>query len=416
MRNLIALCIAVLCFGNLNAQVKKILFLGNSYTYVNDLPQVLKKVALSFDDTIYTDQNTPGGYQFSQHITNGTSLAKIASNNWDFVVLQEQSQKPSFPPSQVETDVYPYAKILNDSIKSNYSCTETVFFMTWGRENGDAANCASYTPLCTYEGMQQRLRESYMEMADSNKSTTAPVGVAWKKFRDSFPSIGLYSADESHPSIYGTYLAACVFYVTCYQKSAIGATYIPVGINSVDALRLQTVATNTVLDSLSLWRINANKPVANFTYNGGGAINFNNTSTNGLSYFWDFGDGNTSQLQHPSNIYTSNNTYNVELITFSKDSCFSDTITQSITVASTGIADINKGEKLVVYPNPAVDFVELKTNIEFTHILIVDVMGSVVKQMPFERRLNIKSLAKGIYFIKLVKENNTIVTKKFIKQ
>jgi hypothetical protein len=83
--------------------------------------------------------------------------------------------------------------------------------MTWGRENGDQDNCANYTPLCTYDGMQQRLRESYVQMADDNNAIVVPVGMAWKYVRDNYPEIDLYQSDESHPSVEGTYLAACTF-------------------------------------------------------------------------------------------------------------------------------------------------------------------------------------------------------------
>ena len=120
------------------AQVKKVLFLGNSYTSVNSLPTLVKDIALSFGDTMLTDQNTPGGHQLVQHVVNTTTLSKISSQNWDNVVIQEQSQKPSFSPGQVATDVYPYAEILCDSIRSNYSCSEPIFYMTWGRKNADA--------------------------------------------------------------------------------------------------------------------------------------------------------------------------------------------------------------------------------------------------------------------------------------
>ena len=175
MKKLIIL-LAIFAFSTANAQQKHALFLGNSYTGVNNLPLLIKSVAISFGDTLVTDQNIPGGHQLIQHSTNTTSLAKINSRNWDFVILQEQSQKPSFSPAQVATDVYPYAYQLNNTIKSNNSCTETVFYMTWGRKNGDASNCASYPPICTYPGMQQRLRESYMEMANNNNATVSPVG------------------------------------------------------------------------------------------------------------------------------------------------------------------------------------------------------------------------------------------------
>ena len=66
-----------------NAQKTSILFLGNSYTQVNNLPETLYNLALSGNDTIAYDSNTPGGYTFQLHTTNTTSLAKIKSQPWD---------------------------------------------------------------------------------------------------------------------------------------------------------------------------------------------------------------------------------------------------------------------------------------------------------------------------------------------
>ncbi len=411
----ILIAFLIITASTAQAQVKNILFLGNSYTYGNDLPTMLKTLAESFNDTIDKDQNTPGGYQLVQHVTNSTTLSKIASRNWDHVIIQEQSQKPSFSPGQVATGVYPYAKTLCDSIRSNYSCTEPIFFMTWGRENGDASNCASYPPICTFNGMNQRLRESYTEMAVNNSCTVAPVGAAWKTVRDSFPTIQLYTSDGSHPNVYGTYLAACVFYATIYQKSPIGATYVPAGIGATDALNIQTTASNTVLDSMSIWQINANKPTANFNYSGSGTINFTNSSTNGATYAWDFGDGNSSTLEDPNHTYGSNNTYTVQLITFSTDSCFSDTITQSVNVTATGINNTNNINGLTIYPNPANDFIEIKTDLKYNNISIIDVTGKTIKQVNSNNKIDISNLTTGIYFIKIIGTENAII-KKFVKQ
>ena len=203
MNNLTSLLIAALtfCMCNSFAQTKNVLFLGNSYTGVNNLPLLTYNLALSLGDTINYDSNIPGGYTYEGHSTNTTSLSKVAQGDWDFVILQEQSQKPSFPPSQVATEVYPYAQILVDSVKSANACAEPLFYMTWGRKNGDASNCGFYPPLCTYDGMQARLRESYMEMSINNDCSVSPVGAAWKYVRDNYQTIELYSADESHPSI-----------------------------------------------------------------------------------------------------------------------------------------------------------------------------------------------------------------------
>ncbi|MBL0050314.1 MAG: hypothetical protein IPP29_01710 [Bacteroidetes bacterium] len=64
-------------------------------------------------------------------------------------------------------------------IKANNACTKTIFYMTWGRKYGDGSNCASYPPVCTYAGMQQRLKESYLLFSDTCKAVAAPVGIAF---------------------------------------------------------------------------------------------------------------------------------------------------------------------------------------------------------------------------------------------
>ena len=83
---------------------------------MNDLPGTTRLLALSLGDTLNVASSAPGGYTFEQHSTNATTLGLIASQPWDFVILQEQSQRPSFPPAQVEQEVYPFAAQLVDSI------------------------------------------------------------------------------------------------------------------------------------------------------------------------------------------------------------------------------------------------------------------------------------------------------------
>lgn len=199
------------------AQTKSILFIGNSYTYYNGgVDEMLKNIALAEGDTLYTESFTMGGAKFSDFCNNSETFDRIRSRAWDYVVLQEQSQLPAFPPSQVEAECYPFAKRLCDSIRANDSCTQILFFMTWGRQNGDQTNCGFYEPLCTYDGMQQRLRESYVQMADDNNAIAVPVGLAWKNVRDQYPQINLYQSDESHPTVEGTYLAALTFCFVIY--------------------------------------------------------------------------------------------------------------------------------------------------------------------------------------------------------
>jgi hypothetical protein len=103
---------------------------------------------------------------------NSSTMQKIRQQDWDFVILQAQSNEPSFPPYQAANEVYPYAQALVDSISANDSCTEPVFYMTWGRKYGDTSvNGQQYPIISTYLGMQQRLRESYLEMGMNHDAT-----------------------------------------------------------------------------------------------------------------------------------------------------------------------------------------------------------------------------------------------------
>ncbi len=292
------------------AQTRDVLFLGNSYVYTNDLPGTLRQLALSLGDTVNTAQSTPGGYTFQGHTTLAASQQLIDQGGWDFVVLQEQSQIPSFPISQVQTDCFPYAAQLVDSIKVHSPCAEAVFFMTWGRQNGDAGNCANWPPVCTFDGMNALLRERYLTMAVDNDAWCAPVGAVWKQARDQQPGINLYNADGSHPSAEGTYLAACTFYATLFGETPVGAAY-TAGLDPATAAIIQGLAAATVLDSLGTWNIGVNDPDAAFTTSSNGAsVSF--TPNNGPGHHtWIFGDGTTDNSTVTTHLYAQGGIYDV---------------------------------------------------------------------------------------------------------
>lgn len=391
------------------AQTKNVLFLGNSYTGVNNLPLLTYNLALSLGDTINYDSNTPGGYTYEGHSTNATSLAKIAQGNWDFVVLQEQSQKPSFPPSQVATEVYPYAQVLVDSIKSANACTEPIFYMTWGRKNGDAGNCAAYPPLCTYDGMQGRLRESYIEMAVDNDCSVSPVGAAWKYVRDNYPTLELYSADESHPSINGSYLAACVHYASMFRESPVGASFIST-LTAIDAAILQEAAELVVLDSLSTWRIGDNDVIASFTSNTvSGSTVFSENGTNGTTYSWNLDDGSTETAAAFSHTYANDGTYNVELI--ATNGCDSDTITQEVIVNTTGMNANQLNFEILQSQNK---YSLLFKNTAERHFQLYDTKGSLIQE---EKKTNSEIIITlpeaGIYLLHVVESDKSAVIKVF---
>lgn len=409
----IILALLILATSNLKAQPKKILFVGNSYVYSNNLPLVLYNLALSNGDTIIYDSSAPGGYTFAQHTTNTTTLSKINAQDWDYVILQEQSQIPSFDPSQVQTETYPYAAQLNDLILANDSCTQTVFFMTWGRKYGDASNCAIYPPLCTFEGMQGRLRQSYVEMADDNEALVSPVGEAFKYSRMADSTINLYSIDNSHPSVAGTYLAACTFYATLFETSPVGLNY-TAGLDATQAGFLQQIANQTVFDSLSVWNINEFEPQASFNYilNGPYTYQFTSTSMNANSFLWSDG-ATTSSYVHTfpgSGIYTISLTVS--------DGCSSNTISQDITVSPFNALSENLKDAIkIVSQNQHINITVNPSYQSNSTILIFDALGKQVYQSTDNKNHNVMvnttNWSKGLYFVQCSNQQQ-VITKKII--
>ncbi len=401
------------------SQTKRVLFLGNSYTNVNNLPEMIGKIATSVGDTLLYDSNTPGGHTLQGHSSNAVSLQKIAASSWDFVVLQEQSQYPSFPITQVEQEVFPYARFLDSIINAQNPCCETVFYMTWGRKNGDASNCASWPPVCTYNGMDSLLNLRYRMMAESNNAILSPVGAVWKYIREHYPSIELYSSDESHPSLAGTYAAACSFYTTLYRKDP-ELIHFDAGLNATVAENIRRAAKIVVYDSLTNWHIGAYDPQADFSIfsNQGNSVECSNLSTNASHFFWDFGDGNTSNDENPTHFYTSTGTFKI-LLTASHCG-INDTLSQWHVVETT---NLNKTENLAddwdIFPNPA--HTKLNINNSFKGIVEYKIFNSSGIEISHgeiyqtSKTIDISNLSKGLHFIQIVDDKKIVGTRKFVK-
>ncbi|MFZ9028849.1 MAG: PKD domain-containing protein [Crocinitomicaceae bacterium] len=334
MRKLLSFIALTVASLSLNAQDSvSVLFIGNSYTSANNLPSIINSIAVSKGKEISYDTQLQGGATLQTHASNAATYTKIKSKKWDYVVIQAQSQEPSFPDTQVDTQTIPYAIQLADSVRANNFCTSVLFFMTWGRENGDP----QWAPISTYEGMQMRLRNAYVRMKDSVQGSVAPVGMAWWDVRDNAPTIQMYTADGSHPNYAGSYLTACTFYAALFEDTPIGATFLG-SLDAITAAQLQSSASVATLDSLEQWSIRGpqDQTIADFTSNNFDPdVQFDNSSWCATSYTWSFGDGGTSTDENPLYQYTSNGTYTVQLIAESE--CNSDTLEQQITINTASV-------------------------------------------------------------------------------
>jgi len=242
-------CLILLIFSPLNAQqddTLKILFIGNSYTYYNSLPQIFLNLSESGGKSPLVDNSTVGGYSLELHCSHTPTLDKILQRNWDFVVLQEQSQIPTISYYRYNS-MYPSARILDSIISIQGSAT--AFFMTWGRKYGGQQwiNGYSSPDFVDFYHMQDTLRSAYTEIAVELSAELISVGMAWGLAFSQDSTVDLWQGDNSHPTLKGSYLTACVFYSNFFNESPEELSY-TAGLNPIDAAFLQSIAYQSYLN------------------------------------------------------------------------------------------------------------------------------------------------------------------------
>jgi hypothetical protein len=370
-------CAGLVCFANLLHAQTRVLFIGNSYTAVNNLPQLTADCALSIGFAGFPMEiasSTPGGTTFQVHTTNATSQSLINQGNWDYVVLQEQSQLPSFPDAQVAAECFPFAATLNEQILAADSCAETIFYMTWGRQNGDASNCASWPPVCTYEGMDSLLNLRYRQMAIDNNAILSPVGALWNYIRNTYPEINLYSADGSHPSLEGSYAAACSMIAVMLRTDPYLITYSST-LDPVVAEKIKLAAQTVVFNNLMEWHVGEYDPaILISTTSNGLDLQIENQSATGWNFTWDFGDGSSSNDFAAQHAYNSSGSYVLSYLAI--DAC-GRTAQGSfdIPIQENNISEINREYRVRNLENGfALDF-----NFPVTKVSVYDLNGRLLE-------------------------------------
>lgn len=378
-----------------------VLFIGNSYVQSNNLPLLVQNLATSLGDNVTTDSKVNGGFTFLNHTNDVVTQQKIDALPWDFVVLQGQSQEPSFPTSQVNTSTLPAAIRLADSVYASNFCSQVVYFMTWGRENGDP----QWDSIQTFDKMNGRLRQAYMRIRDSAQASVAPVGVAWKFVRDMYPTIQLYVSDGSHPSLAGSYLSACTFYASLFRKSPVGASF-TAGLDPLVAEILQQAASLVVLDSLDNWKLRSKDKIAiaQFTAEiNGSSVQLLNSSWRSTSFSWDFGDGNQSFLKHPVHTFGLAGNYQVHLQALNE--CGQDSHSELLQIETVNNLDTENQRPRITWNGSGRYTI---VGLEMDVILSMHVFDSAGKKLPSnvieqhaeETRIDITSYPPGIYFLR----------------
>ena len=171
----------------------RVLFIGNSLTYENDLPGTLAALALSVNDTINVRTVAHPNYALIDHYLGGSdALNDIALIRWDFVVLQ---QGPSTTPINRDSLILT-AKLFEPHIRAAGAIP--ALFMVW--------------PTTDRLAFFDEARISYQMAATGVNGVFMPAGKAWQTAWATDPSLAFFQSDGLHPTALGTYLAALVIY------------------------------------------------------------------------------------------------------------------------------------------------------------------------------------------------------------
>lgn len=215
----------------------RVLFIGNSYVFTNDLPAVLRAMAATAGEppTIETAEVLVGGATLQNHWTTGTAPARIDDKTWTHVVLQGQSVEPLWQPAVFQK----YAASFGERVVA--AGARPTWFATWARGEGDATYAETWSGG-TPSAMQDALTAAYAKAAAAfSTSVLARVGEAFRKVRAERPALALLVDDKSHPTLAGTYLAACTFYLAMVGKPVPAASKPPAGLPATDATYLCAV-------------------------------------------------------------------------------------------------------------------------------------------------------------------------------
>lgn len=231
----------------------RVLWIGNSYTFFNDLPAMVKDIAQTQGIPMAYTEVLKGGERLKGHLENPRLVELLKKGGWDYVVVQENSSLPAYDTDFVSRETYPYAHAIDSLAHLGTPNVKVLFYMTWGHKYGNIRPREGY-PLCdTFKGMQERLKTSYLEMTYQNDAICAPVGMAWAEVRKQRPDIILYNQDTFHPAVAGTYLNAVTIFATMFPRHF--QTDFNAGLTPADAEYLQQAGQDMVMDNLRLLNI-----------------------------------------------------------------------------------------------------------------------------------------------------------------
>ena len=236
----------------LNSNPERVLFVGNSYYYYNNslhnhVSDLVKASDAALGARLQFKSSTIGGAALNHHnMAHLTEPGRIGvTQPFQWVVMQGGSAEPL---SQSRREIFRQTAMTHaEMVKARGG--QVALYMTHAYVKPH--RLASPQNITATESM-------YVEVGNEIGALVIPVGLAFREAYQRFPNLKLHLPDGTHPSLLGTYLAACTTYATLYGRSPVGVkynkldpSYLSPGANAIDeatAAQLQQVAQDVVTE------------------------------------------------------------------------------------------------------------------------------------------------------------------------
>jgi len=218
----------------------RVLMIGNSYTRFNLLHKMLQKVAEASGRRLHVDIEARGGFSLRMHLKHGAALQRIRNGHYTHVVLQGHSLSAVDHPDELAEDAQRFDAAITAA------GAQTVLYQTWARRP-NASIYRNHHQLRSFDDMALLVDTTYSGIARRLGAELAPVGGAFHQAVQHDPSVPLWGSDGSHPTLAGSYMAACVLYGTITGTDPRETSYVPWTLDSDLADKLRTVAAASLL-------------------------------------------------------------------------------------------------------------------------------------------------------------------------
>ncbi len=219
----------------------RVLFVGNSYTFFNDMPEQVAALAASDlgAPALETERVVQGGATLKLHYHVTGAKQRIEEGGFSHVVLQDNSAGPLLDPDEFRV----YVALLAELAKARGA--EVLLFETWARAAGHGAYDADWSGRSPAEFLR-RVAAEYAGAAAKLGARVVPVGTAWAEALSRHPALDLFDEDLHHASPLGSHLTAAVFYAWLTGRDPTPCPFRAPKVDPDEGLMVRAVAHDVV--------------------------------------------------------------------------------------------------------------------------------------------------------------------------